>query len=235
MTAAPSSRAPHETLVGSVEPTRRTGDRQRAGRGDETRERIVREAARCVLDEGFSGASASRIAQRCGVTWGVIQYHFGDRAGLLSAVVAAGYDEYRAIIGAAAPPDGSVHDRVRAIVDVGWAAFSTPLGQASIEILVNTRASRSHDPDHARHLVDMARGLHELLDDAFPAIGSRSSSTLRNVVWATLRGFVLARMMSPTEFRFEREREVLVDLVASYLADPAPAAGSPAATDPSVH
>ena len=50
------------------------------------------------FEEGFAKASANRIAQRAGVTWGVIQYHFGDRAGLFSAVVFAGCEQARACL-----------------------------------------------------------------------------------------------------------------------------------------
>jgi AcrR family transcriptional regulator len=211
-----AGRAANASLLGAVAPTRRKAG-QPAAKGDETRARIIHGAAQCVLDEGFASASANRIAQRCGVTWGVIQYHFGDRANLFSAVVEAGYDEFSEIVRAAPPRGGDVPAQVRAIVDLGWQAFSTPLGRASIEILVNTRASRSNDPAHARHLLDMARGLHKVLDESFAAIDGDLSPTLRNVVWATLRGFVLALMMSPSDFDFERERELLVEVVATYL------------------
>ena len=45
---------------------------------------------RCVVEEGFEAATAKHVAERAGVTWGVIQYHFGDRNGLLMAVVDEG-------------------------------------------------------------------------------------------------------------------------------------------------
>lgn len=225
------------TLDGFIEPMRTRDGRKPGPRGDETRARIIREAAACVLDEGFAAASANRIALRSGVTWGVIQYHFGDRAGLFSAVTEAGYEEFRGIIEDAGVPDGDTRARVRAIVDTGWHAFSTPLGRASIEILVNTRASRSHDPAHARHLVEMARGLHRLIDEAFPPVRGERPVAVRNVLWAALRGFALAQMMSPTDTDFAHERDVLVDLVAGYLdasstaaATSTPATRAPAAT-----
>ncbi len=208
---------PAASLDGFIEPMRSRGGRRPGARGDETRRRIIEEAARCVLDEGFASASANRIAQRTGVTWGVIQYHFGDRATLFSAVVEAGYEEFRGIIEAADVPAGDVRARVGSVVDVGWQAFSTPLGRASIEILVNTRTGRSEDPNHARQLVEMARGLHRVLDDAFPTVGDTGPAAVRNVVWAALRGFVLALMMSPSDFDFAQERALLVDMVAGYL------------------
>ena len=52
---------------------------------------VIDETVRCVLEEGFGAASAKHITERAGVTWGVIQYHFGDRDGLLMAVVDQGF------------------------------------------------------------------------------------------------------------------------------------------------
>lgn len=59
-------------------------------RGDDTRALIIDETVRCVVEEGFQAATAKHVAERAGVTWGVIQYHFGDRNGLLMAVVDEG-------------------------------------------------------------------------------------------------------------------------------------------------
>jgi AcrR family transcriptional regulator len=42
---------------------------------------VIDETIRCILEEGFAAASAKHITERAGVTWGVVQYHFGDRDG----------------------------------------------------------------------------------------------------------------------------------------------------------
>ena len=68
-----------------VSPTRRTNAPRK--RGDDTRAKIIDETVRCIVEEGFAAATAKHVAERAGVTWGVIQYHFGDRNGLLMAVV----------------------------------------------------------------------------------------------------------------------------------------------------
>src|SRR5206468_4391703 len=62
-------------------------------RADRTRALVIDETVRCILEEGFAAASAKHITERAGVTWGVVQYHFGDRAGLLMAVVDKGFAE----------------------------------------------------------------------------------------------------------------------------------------------
>src|SRR6201986_1546408 len=56
-------------------------------RSDRTRALVIEETILCVREEGFAAASTRHISERAGVTWGVIQYHFGDRDGLLMAVV----------------------------------------------------------------------------------------------------------------------------------------------------
>jgi AcrR family transcriptional regulator len=60
---------------------------------DSTRRRLLDAAIACIVDEGFYRASSNRIARRAGVTWGVIQHHFGTRENLLLEVVREGIDE----------------------------------------------------------------------------------------------------------------------------------------------
>jgi hypothetical protein len=55
------ARAP-ETLARHVEPVRNRNERGARQRGDDTRARVIREAAACVIEEGSAAASANRIA-----------------------------------------------------------------------------------------------------------------------------------------------------------------------------
>ena len=59
-------------------------------RADRTRALVIDETIRCILEEGFAAASAKHITERAGVTWGVVQYHFGDRDGLLDVLEGRG-------------------------------------------------------------------------------------------------------------------------------------------------
>lgn len=215
------SRSP-VTLAGLVEPTRTRATRHAQVRGDETRARVIEEAAACVVEEGFAAASASRIAERAGVTWGVIQYHFGDRAGLFSAVSFAGYEQFRAYIEEAEIPEGPVRARVSAVVDAAWRAYSSPRCLAALEILVNTRVSRANDPVHAAALLDLARG-HHRTGQRLLSIDQREGTDRKidQLLWATLRGFAMTLMFGPSGYDFAAEREVLVDLLATHLEDSA--------------
>ncbi len=80
---------------------------------------------RCILDEGFEAASARHIAERAGVTWGVIQYHFGDREALMMAVVDEGYAHLLEAL--RTPPDAlanmNARKRIEAIVSASGRRF----------------------------------------------------------------------------------------------------------------
>ena len=197
-----------------VQPTRSATGTQ--ARGDRTRAAIIEETVQCVLEEGFAAASASHIAERAGVTWGVIQYHFGDTNGLLAAVIESGFDGLRANLAAVDIPLGSIRERLGVLVDAAWTAFSTPTSRASLEILVATRAGR--DAFFTDLLMDMAHELARLgaavVNDP---IGKRHSAAIGDLLWAALRGLVLAQMVVQDPVDTSRERAVLIEVLANYL------------------
>jgi len=202
-----------------VIPARRATPTRRAVkgqvRGDRTRQLIIDETIRCVREEGFAAISASRIAERAGVTWGVIQYHFGDRNAVLMAVVDHGYDLLREAIDDVGIPVGSTRERVQAIVDAGWDAFSNPASLAAFEILVATRARR--DAGVEEHLTDLGNQLARLGRALDPAGRGRRRQALGNLFWAALRGLALAQMVVREPLDFTHERRTLVDLLTIHL------------------
>ena len=190
-------------------PTRPAGARQ--ARAERTRALVVEEMVACVLEEGFAAASARRVAERAGVTWGVVQYHFGDRDGILAAVVEAGYAATTARMAAVQVPAGSRREQVAGVVDAAWDAFSSPLARASFEILVATRTDR--DPSVDDRLAAIAREVHRLgraLAPDHPGVG--------DVMWSALRGMALNQMMFAGPLDTARERAVLVDVLTAYLS-----------------
>jgi AcrR family transcriptional regulator len=186
-------------------------------RGDRTRDAIIGETVRCINEEGFAAASASHIAERAGVTWGVIQYHFGDRNGLLSAVIADGFQSFRRSIESVSVPAGPSRQRVEAIVEAAWAAFSSPESRASFEILISARAGR--DQIQVGELESMASDMRAL---SGVLVGDRvdlggQDAVVGEVLWATLRGLVMAQMLTSRTINTSRERALLVDLITGLL------------------
>lgn len=188
-----------------------------AARADQTRATIIDVAVEIVLNEGIGAASGRHIAETAGVTWGVIQYHFGDRDGLLMAVVNQSFTQFLDAIQTAPPaaPDLPTRDRVDAVVTASWRALSSPIGRAATEILIGTRATRgAAATGHIRQLVKTSDALVAAIDrDLDPtrsaAIGEHLLTSLRGMVAKQL---VLHRTVDTT-----RDREILVDIVSTYI------------------
>jgi TetR/AcrR family transcriptional regulator, regulator of cefoperazone and chloramphenicol sensitivity len=191
----------------TVSPTRRTSAPRK--RGDDTRAKIIEETVRCIVEEGFAAATAKHVAERAGVTWGVIQYHFGDRNGLLMAVVDDGVARLLESLSSADVSELPMRERIEVVVDTAWSCYSSPTSMAAFEILRADRARSSR-----RHLFEMNAAINQLgrliTDD--PA-----NDGVAEVIWATLRGVVLAQMIVGTPVDWQRERRALIEMVTHYL------------------
>jgi AcrR family transcriptional regulator len=191
----------------AVGPTRRTTAPRK--RGDDTRAKIIDETVRCIVEEGFVAATAKHVAERAGVTWGVIQYHFGDRNGLLMAVVDDGVARLLESLSSADVSELPMRERIEVVVDTAWSCYSSPTSMAAFEILRANRAGSSR-----RHLLEMNEAINQLgrliTDD--PA-----NDGVADVIWATLRGVVLAQMIIGTPVDWQRERRALIEMVTHFL------------------
>ncbi|RAU91155.1 TetR/AcrR family transcriptional regulator [Mycolicibacter senuensis] len=191
-------------------PTRRTAAPRK--RGDDTRARIIEETVRCITDEGFGAATAKHVAERAGVTWGVIQYHFGDRNGLLMAVVDDGVARLLTSLSAVDVGGLELRQRIEAVVDTAWRCYASPTSLAAFEILRATRGSLGEQS--REHLLQMNEAINRLgvLVSDDPA-----DSGVVEVIWASLRGIVLAQMIVGGEFDWQTERRALIEMVSHYL------------------
>jgi TetR/AcrR family transcriptional regulator, regulator of cefoperazone and chloramphenicol sensitivity len=191
-------------------PTRQTQAPRK--RGDDTRARIIDETVRCVVEEGFEAATAKHVAERAGVTWGVIQYHFGDRNGLLMAVVDEGVARLVESLAAAEVGERPLRERIEIVVDTAFRCYSSPTSLAAFEILRATRGTHGHSA--RRHLLE--------INEAVSQLGRLISDDpgVAEVIWSALRGMVLVEMIVNTHLEWERERRLLVDMVTRYLQSP---------------
>jgi TetR/AcrR family transcriptional regulator, regulator of cefoperazone and chloramphenicol sensitivity len=205
-------------LAPKIAPRRPAGGSQ--VRAERTRERVLDETVRCVIDEGFAAASAKHIAERAGVTWGVVQYHFGDRDGLLMAVVDRGLAELHGVLRALpAPAEQITRDqRVRRVVDAAWKVFSSDDSRASLEILIATRAMR--DKRATRHLGQLQQAITDLSRDLAEGLDSPHATAVADLIWATMRGLVVSQLVAGIPMDTTREQQALVDVICAYLGDP---------------
>ena len=193
-------------------PTRQTQAPRK--RGDDTRARIIDETVRCVVEEGFPAATAKHVAERAGVTWGVIQYHFGDRDGLLMAVVDEGVARLLESLGKADVGDLPLRERIEVVVDTAFECYSSPTSLAAFEILRATRGT--HQGTAGQHLLEINTAIAQLgqLISDDPA-----HRGVAEVIWSALRGMVLVEMIVNEHLEWQDERRLLVEMVTRYLQD----------------
>ncbi len=218
-TGTPARRPSSRGASGRTAPAQQRQGRRPTAQSRRTRERVIEEAALCIAEEGFAAAHTNRIAERAGITWGVLQYHFGDKAGLLAAILERGVEALERGFGEIDVEGETLRERLTAVVDGGWALFRSPLARAGNEILVNARGQlEGHGGDGVdleamtRNLVHLARrSLRSAVGDA------REARALEGVLLAALRGFNLALLMAPTDYDFAAERRTLVDMMVLHV------------------
>lgn len=183
---------------------------------------MIDETVRCILEEGFAAPSVRHITERAGLTWGVVQYHFGDLAGLLMAVVDQGLRELTAALDGLTPlPDElPLAQRTAHLVDTAWQAFSSRTSRAALEILITTRVDR--DASANKHLADMMVTFTELGEHLGTGLATPHAADIGNLIWATLRGMVVAQMVSPVPLDTSRDRQTLVAAITAYVESNTP-------------
>ena len=133
---------------------------------DSTRARVIDAAVACILDEGFYRASSNKIARRAGVTWGVIQYHFGTREALLLAVHERGLDELDRCLADAVISGTSVEARLGSFVDALWSYYRRPEFLAYMQVMLNL----SHDPTTADSTQAALKSVSVRVNERVPAL-----------------------------------------------------------------
>ena len=187
-------------------------------RADRTRAMVIDETVRCVLEEGFGAASAKHITERAGVTWGVIQYHFGDRDGLLMAVVDRGFGDLLDSLRGMEPGSSSTsgHARAELVVNAVADAFLSPTSIAALEILIATRAGLKPDADQ-NILLELFSTLTRLGRYVADGLEPERADAVGNLIWSTLMGAMVAKMAVPGPVDVTRELRALTDVVAAYV------------------
>lgn len=107
-----------------------------------TRAQLIDATIATILEDGFYRASSNRIAERAGVTWGVIQYHFGTREALMTAAFEEGMRELLSTLEGASITGDTFEERVESFVDVLWGFYRQPRYVAYQELTLNL----THDP-----------------------------------------------------------------------------------------
>jgi AcrR family transcriptional regulator len=198
-----------------VAPTRPAHGNQ--ARAERTRAQAIDVTVQIVLKEGFAAATGRHIAEEAGVTWGVIQYHFGDRDGLLLAVIDRGFGELLHALESLPPatPETTTRERVDTVVTAAWRAMSSPTARAASEILIGTRATRGAEAaGHLRQLANTFATLGTMIDND---LDPTQSAVIGEHMLTTLRGMIATQLVMPNAVDTAKDRRVLVDVLGNYI------------------
>jgi AcrR family transcriptional regulator len=209
------------------------GARVRPAAEESTRARMLAAAVDCILEEGYYRASSNRIAQRAGVTWGVIQHHFGTREQLLLAVARDGVEHLLTSLQDAAITGDTVEERVASLVDTIWENYRRPAFLAHMQILLNLSKDPGTSAATKKALADTERPIGALwrqLVDQVPLRGELPPG-MRTVIFSLIRGVAIGEgMLSALPHTSghstgagEETRDALVRAVTLLIESAAPA------------
>jgi len=176
--------------------------RRRTGAQDSiSRQRVIDAAIACIIDQGFYRASSNAIAERAGVTWGVIQYHFGTREALMLAVLEEGTRRLNDIVVTAEITGETVTERVAQYMDILLKYYGSLDYLAFSQVLINL----THDPLTSQQTREtMARigesanpELNRLQRKVLAGTGIRRPA-VRSLLFHALRGLALSHVMLET-------------------------------------
>ena len=157
-----------------------------------TREKVIQAAIDCIYRDGFHAAHTNRIADEAGVSWGVLQYHFGDKDGLLQAVIDHIFDDFAATLESTSLQGDGLQQRVRQLIDVVWALVRKKEYRVSIAILRNAGKDDTSSINGQKQLSRWAKKTSQLWDELFEGRiqEAQQSEIARHLLFATLRGMV---------------------------------------------
>jgi AcrR family transcriptional regulator len=166
-----------------------------------SRQRVIDAAIACIIDQGFYRASSNAIAERAGVTWGVIQYHFGTREALMLAVLEEGARRLNDIVVTAEITGETVTERVAQYMDILAKYYGSTDYLAFSQVLINL----THDPRTSQQTREtMARigesvnpELNRLQRKVLAGTGIRRQA-VRSLLFHSLRGLALSHVMLET-------------------------------------
>ena len=193
-----------------------------------TRRRVIDAAVACILERGFYRASSNEIARRAGVTWGVIQHHFGTREALMLAVLEDGASRFVELVEDAEIEPGTAEERIEQLIEILMAHYGTPEYLAYVQVLLNM----DHDPDTSVEVRRTMRSVAERANDHLrrllrEALGpAQHEPDLATTLFLTLRGFALSHQLLDTmaydsvpseDDGAARHRHLLAEMLARYV------------------
>lgn len=111
--------------------------RSHAERTADTRGRILNATVDCIAELGFQRTTAQEITRRAGVTWGAVQHHFGDKDGILLAVLEDSFRRFEARLEDLLVAQTNLAERTSLFLQRTWQHFASREYASTFEILLD--------------------------------------------------------------------------------------------------
>jgi AcrR family transcriptional regulator len=195
-----------------------------------TRARLIDATIDCILEEGLYRASSNRIAKRAGVSWGVIQHHFGTREALLLATFQEGMRELIDTLESAVITGDTFEARLESLADVIWRFYRRPRFVAYEQLTLNLLRDPTMDSATVRRVRREQAKIGELLTELSSRVvdGEVAEVLPPGALLQMLRGLAIGLELADAVPRRVRrvapeppatERRVLLDALAALVRD----------------
>lgn len=162
---------------------------------ERTREQVIRMARACIAEKGIANASASEIARRCDLSWGVIQYHFGDRIGLFLAILINAMDNLTPALAKLQASNDDIAASVHKLVNGTWSLLRSEDYPVMLEIQLQLARADAHR-DRVRDVTEQMRtALQESWRKALPSLPSERVDRAQRLATTALRGLALEHVL----------------------------------------
>ena len=159
---------------------------------------MIDSAIACISEEGFYRASTNAIAERAGLSWGVIQYHFGSRELLMLAVLEEGTRRLVGELSAADVAGGSLQERLEEYGDILSRYYADPQYLAFVQVLLNLRRDPRTSAQTLETMTNIAETVEAELERLTRKLFAGSAvrqQTRRELVFHVFRGLALSEAM----------------------------------------
>jgi AcrR family transcriptional regulator len=174
------------------------------------RRALLEAALQAIAEVGPAAVSLRELARRTGVSHAAPAHHFGDKAGLLTAVATDGFERLAATLGEAHQTTGSFLE-----VGVAYVRFAVT-HRAHFEVMFRPELYRTDDPNLVRAR-DAARSL--LYPPAAAVANSPDGDQVRAAVaaWSLVHGLATLWLNHNLPPQLGDDPEQITRQVAHYL------------------
>jgi len=185
-------------------------ERTPTGKRARTRRLVLRAAFDCIAEKGVAGATASEIARRCGLSWGVIQYHFGDRVGLFLALLQSSAESLARELAGLESTHPRLLDRVHALVEGSWRLVTRDRYRVLLEIELQLGRDATHEAQVRKYARRARATFLETWRKALPECPPARVDEAAQLSIAAIRGLALERMVEGSRASKKRQREIVL-------------------------